>query len=399
MAWLGVRGWRVTADRARGAAVMGDQGGTPTHNQTVIGHLRSFTCNVTSVKALLRNEAPGNAAGGKVGAAVSHRLAPPGHARTAGQAPRERTRTIPIRPGPSFRGATPRAILHSECILRCGRSAGSCEGSGAVVMRLPGAVTVVTGGASGIGRAMAARFAREGARAVVVADIDKAGARAAAADLSCGTVLGTGLDVARADQVSALADRVEREIGPIDLWCSNAGVGGAPELGTDADWERAWQVHVRANVHVARIVVPRMVDRGRGHVLVTASAAGLLTELDSAAYAVTKHATVAMAEWLAIRYGDSGVGVSCLCPQGVRTPLLAAAGPDSATLAAGRVLEPEEVAAAVVEGLADGRFLILPHPEVAAYERQRTADRDRWLAGMRRFRARLRSVGSGRPQA
>lgn len=258
---------------------------------------------------------------------------------------------------------------------------------------LRGAVAVVTGGASGIGAALAERFAQEGACGVVVADLDEPGARAVAARLDGPVALGVGVDVTRADQVAALADRVECEFGPVDLWCSNAGiaVGGADDgLGADADWERAWQVHVMANVHAARLVLPRMAARGRGHLLVTASAAGLLTELDSAPYAASKHAAVAVAEWLAIRYGDTGVGVSCLCPQGVRTPLLERAGPDAATLAAGRVLEPEEVADAVVAGLADGRFLILPHPEVAEYERQRATDRDRWLAGMRRFRARVR---------
>lgn len=263
---------------------------------------------------------------------------------------------------------------------------------------LRGAVAVVTGGGSGIGRALVERFAREGARGVVVADLDEPAARAVAERLDCPAALGVGVDVTRADQVAALADRVERELGPIDLWCSNAGiaVGGGDGLGTDADWERTWQVHVLANVHAARLVLPRMVARGRGHLLVTASAAGLLTELDSAPYAATKHAAVAIAEWLAVRYGDTGVGFSCLCPQGVRTPLLERAGPGAATLAAGRVLEPEEVADAVVAGLAEGRFLILPHPEVAEYERQRATDRDRWLAGMRRFRARVRArAGAG----
>jgi NAD(P)-dependent dehydrogenase (short-subunit alcohol dehydrogenase family) len=266
------------------------------------------------------------------------------------------------------------------------------------VTGLRGAVAVVTGGGSGIGAALAERFAREGARGVVVADLDEPAARAAAARLDGPVALGVGMDVTRADQVAALADRVERELGPIDLWCSNAGiaVGGDDGLGTDADWERTWQVHVMANVHAARHVLPRMAARGRGHLLVTASAAGLLTELDSAPYAASKHAAVAVAEWLAIRYGDTGVGFSCLCPQGVRTPLLERAGPDAATLAAGRVLEPEQVADAVVAGLADGRFLILPHPEVAEYERQRASDRDRWLAGMRRFRARVRARSAQR---
>jgi NAD(P)-dependent dehydrogenase (short-subunit alcohol dehydrogenase family) len=228
---------------------------------------------------------------------------------------------------------------------------------------------------------------------VVVADLDEAGARAVAEGLGGagggGVGVAAGLDVTSVAEVDALVDRIESEVGAIDLWCSNAGVGLGRDLGADDDWERSWQIHVMALVHAARTALPRMVARGRGHLMATASAAGLLTEMDTAPYAVTKHGTVALIEWLAIRYGDSGVGFSCLCPQGVRTPLLDALGVDSATLAAGAVIEPEQVADAVVAALADGRFLILPHPEVAEYERRRAADRDRWLAGMRRFRARI----------
>jgi len=258
-------------------------------------------------------------------------------------------------------------------------------------VNLQGAVAVVTGGASGIGRALALRFAREGARAVVVADLDEPGAWRVARELTCPNALGTGLDVTDPAAVDALVERVEREVGPVDLWCSNAGVALGPDLGSDQDWHRSFQVHVMAHVFVARALLPRMAVRGRGHLLVTASAAGLLTNMDAAAYSVTKHGAVALAEWLAIRYGDDGVTVSCLCPQGVRTPMLEREGVGPAVLAAGGVLEPEDVAGAVVEALADGRFLILPHPEVAEFERRRAADRDRWLAGMRRVRARLRS--------
>jgi len=258
-------------------------------------------------------------------------------------------------------------------------------------MNLQGAVAVVTGGASGIGRALALRFAREGARAVVVVDLDEPGARRVARELTCATPLGAGLDVTDPAAVAALVDRVEREVGPVDLWCSNAGVALGPDLGSDQDWQRCFEVHVMAHVHVARSLLPRMAARGRGHLLVTASAAGLLTDMDAAAYSVTKHGSVALAEWLAIRYGDDGITVSCLCPQGVRTPMLEREGVGPAVLAAGGVLDPEDVADAVVDALADGRFLILPHPEVAEFERRRAADRDRWLAGMRRVRARLRA--------
>jgi len=253
-----------------------------------------------------------------------------------------------------------------------------------------GAVVVVTGGASGIGAALARRFAADGAAAVVLADLDRAGAAAVAGDLPEPVGHPLALDVTDEPAVAAAVAWVEEQVGPIDLWCSNAGVTSGPGLGDDPDWERCWRVHVHAHVLAARHVLPRMVARGRGQLLVTASAAGLLTELDTAPYPVTKHASVALAEWLAIRHGADGIGVACLCPQGVATPMLAGAPAGSATLAAGPVLSPEQVAGAVAEALAAGRFLILPHPEVAEYERRRAADRDRWLAGMRRLRARLR---------
>jgi NAD(P)-dependent dehydrogenase (short-subunit alcohol dehydrogenase family) len=261
-------------------------------------------------------------------------------------------------------------------------------------MNLQGAVTVVTGGARGIGRALAERFAAEGAAGVVVADLDREGAERVAATLGVPAALGVGLDVTDPAAVAGLVGRIEDELGPVDLWCSNAGVALGRDLGDDGDWERSFAVHVLAHVHLARELAPRMAARGRGHLLLTASAAGLLTNMDSAPYSVTKHGTVALAEWLAIRWGDAGVGVSCLCRQGVRTAMTEGMGAGSSVVADGALLEPEEVAEAVVGGLADGRFLILPHPEVATFERRRAADRDRWLAGMRRVRARLgRSSG------
>jgi NAD(P)-dependent dehydrogenase (short-subunit alcohol dehydrogenase family) len=255
-------------------------------------------------------------------------------------------------------------------------------------MTVRDAVVVVTGGASGIGAALARRFAAEGARVVVVADLDGDGAAAVAATLSCPVPVGIRLDVADEAAVASAAAKVESEIGPIDLWCSNAGVVSRPGLGTDADWQRAWQVHVLAHVYAARHVVPPMVARGHGHLMITASAAGLLAEADQAAYSVTKHGSVALAEWLAIQHVDQGVRVSCLCPQGVNTPMLALAPPDSTTLAAGETIEVEDVCDSVMEALGADRFLILPHPKVHWYEKQRAADRDRWLSGMRRLRSR-----------
>jgi NAD(P)-dependent dehydrogenase (short-subunit alcohol dehydrogenase family) len=246
------------------------------------------------------------------------------------------------------------------------------------------AVAVVTGAASGIGRALAERFAAEGARRVAVADIDAAGADAVADGID--RAVGVRLDVTDEDAVRDLVARLERDEGRVDLWCSNAGVAAGRDLGADADWERSWQVNVMAHLYAARAVLPGMVARGSGHLLATASAAGLLTEVATAPYTVTKHGAVALAEWLAIRYAGTGVTFSCLCPQGVRTPMLDGVDAGSPTVAGG-VLEPAEVADAVVAALADGRFLILPHPQVAEYERRRAGDRDRWLAGMARATA------------
>jgi NAD(P)-dependent dehydrogenase (short-subunit alcohol dehydrogenase family) len=251
-----------------------------------------------------------------------------------------------------------------------------------------GSVAVVTGGASGIGRALAERFLAEGARAVVVAD--RTGAGAAAAELAAAapdgaTVRGLDLDVTDEAAVSAAIESIDHEQGPIDIYCSNAGIATGPDLGGDDVWAAGVNVHMLAHLYLARHLLPLMVARGSGHLMITASAAGLLTEMDSLAYSATKHGSVAIAEWLAIRYGgDTGVTVSCLCPQGVATPMTAGFGADSAVMAAGGFLQPGDVADAVMAALAEGRFLILPHPQVTEYERRRAADRDRWLHGMRR---------------
>lgn len=255
-------------------------------------------------------------------------------------------------------------------------------------MRVRDKIVVVTGGASGIGRALACRFAKEEARHVVVADLDAAGAAEVAGEIG-GAASAVGVDVAREDEVRELIERTEGEWGPIDLFCSNAGIFTRGGLETTPEtWERMLDVNLVSQVHVARHLVPRMVERGGGHLLITASAAGLLSQIGSVTYAVTKAAAVALAEWIAITHGEQGVRVSVLCPQAVNTPMLTSGEGSVATVDG--VMEPEEVAAVVVEALADERFLVLPHPEVEEYVRRKGADRDRWLAGMQRLQARYR---------
>jgi NAD(P)-dependent dehydrogenase (short-subunit alcohol dehydrogenase family) len=255
-------------------------------------------------------------------------------------------------------------------------------------MELTNKAVVVTGAASGIGRALARRFADEGARGVVVADLDAHGAQAVAGEIGG---LGVACDVADARQVADLVARSEDAFGPVDLFCANAGVAiGSDEAAPDAEWDLAFAVNVRAHVYAARALIPAWLERREGYFLTTASAAGLLTQIGSAPYAVTKHAAVAFAEWLAITYGDRGIRVSCLCPMGVRTPMTEGGDLATKTVAtAGAMLEPDEVAQAVVEGLRDERFLILPHPEVMTFLQRKVDDHERWLAGMRRLQARV----------
>ncbi len=253
-------------------------------------------------------------------------------------------------------------------------------------MKLAGKHVVVTGGANGIGRALCQRFASERARAVVVADLDVEGARKTAAETG-GTAV--KLDVRDEAQLQTLVESAEKANGPIDLFCSNAGISirGGLEV-PDDDWQRIWEVNVMAHIYAARAVLPGMLERGQGYLLHTASAAGLLSQIGSAPYAVTKHAAVALAEWMAITYGDRGIKVSVLCPQAVRTAMTAdmenggVAGVDG-------MIEPEEVAEAVVAALAEERFLVLPHPTVLEYMRRKTGDYDRWIRGMQRLQARF----------
>ena len=254
-------------------------------------------------------------------------------------------------------------------------------------MELRDKIAVVTGGASGIGEGLAERFKREGAQHVVVADREEAGAKAVAARIG-GT--GVGLDVSDEAAIRELVETTEREHGPIDLFVSNAGyatIGGLESKNEEI--QRMWEVHVMAHVYAARAVVPRMIEQGGGYLLNTASAAGLLSQIGSLAYAVTKHAAVSLAEWIAITHGRQGIKVSVLCPQAVATNI-GENSPDKDRLTGGPgvasgdgVLQPSDVADVVMEAIAEERFWVLPHPEVAEYARRKAGDVDRWLEGGR----------------
>jgi NAD(P)-dependent dehydrogenase (short-subunit alcohol dehydrogenase family) len=254
-------------------------------------------------------------------------------------------------------------------------------------MELADRHVVITGAARGIGRALAFRIAAERPRALVVADLDGPGAEAVAQEIGA---VAAQVDVRRESHIRALIGGAQAAAGPIDLFCSNAGAsgsGGGPES-SDADWQATWEANVMAHVWAARELLPGMVMRGEGYVLITASAAGLLTQVSALPYTVTKHAAVALAEWLAINYGDAGIKVSCLCPQAVRTAMLdlALAEPiGAAALRAGGILAPEEVADSVVAGIRDEVFLILPHPQVAKSLAYKASDPDSWLRRMRSF--------------
>src|SRR3954465_3852779 len=235
----------------------------------------------------------------------------------------------------------------------------------------------VTGGANGIGRALCRRFAAEGARAVVVADLDGDGASAVANEIG-GTAV--RLDVSVEDEVAGLVETAISANGPVDLFCANAGIitsGGLDD--SNEQWQRIWGVNLMAHVYAARALIPGFVARGEGYLLHTAAAAGLLTGIGQLPYSVTKHGVVALAEWLSITYGDAGVKASCLCPQGVRHNMLMAGGEYDSNFLLPGSKAPEEVAEVVVEGLRDERFLILPHPEVAEYFQRKAGDYDRWL--------------------
>jgi NAD(P)-dependent dehydrogenase (short-subunit alcohol dehydrogenase family) len=250
-------------------------------------------------------------------------------------------------------------------------------------MEIRGKVAIVTGGASGIGAGIARRFAQEGARGVVVADLNLEQAQAVAKDIDG---LAVKCDVSREADIQALVAATRQKYGQVDIFISNAGIlgtAGGLDL-PDALWQKMWEVHGMAHVWAARAVVPEMIERGEGYFLVTASAAGLLNIVESAPYGVTKHAAVAIAEWLRIAYGRKGLRVSCLCPQSVATAMTAQ-GTGSAGV--NGVLTAEQVAADVVATMRDEHFLVLPHPEVAKYFLNKGQDYDRWLGGMQKVYA------------
>lgn len=259
-------------------------------------------------------------------------------------------------------------------------------------MDVAGRVIVVTGGARGIGRALANRFARERAEAVVVVDIDLDGASKVAEGIGG---LAVQCDVSRESDVQQLINRVQSEHGRIDIFCSNAGiaVGGGPETPTD-QWQRIWDVNLMSHVFVARHVLPSMLERGEGYILGTVSAAGLLNHVFAAPYGVTKAAALSLFEWLSIAHGAQGIRISCLCPQGVKTDMLAAERREGLEFLTANALEPEAVAEIVQQGLRDERFLILPHPEVGEYFHRKADDYDRWIKGMRRLRGNIIAANS-----
>lgn len=268
-------------------------------------------------------------------------------------------------------------------------------------MELDGKVAIVTGGASGIGRALATQLAARGVR-VVVGDLDESGSQMTVSAIRAngGEAVSLRADAANESDIAALIALADRQYAPVDIYVANAGVIGAPGLGAEGDWDVVLDVNLRAHVRAARMLLPQWRSAGSGYFVSVASAAGLLTQLGAAGYAVSKHAAVGFAEWLAVTYGDEGIGVSCVCPLGVETPLLQGIrevdDPDaqlgaSAIERSAEVLSADDVAAATVDAVRSGRFMVLPHPELLEMYRHKGGDYDRWIAGMRRYQRTLRA--------
>ena len=293
--------------------------------------------------------------------------------------------------------AGPGGALNARSIVRWRWGDGDVGNVG--VMDIQGKVVVVTGGASGIGKALSQAFAQAGARGVVVADLDADGAAAVAAAIVIGTAAGAlavRTDVSREAEVQALVERATAQFGQVDIFCSNAGIISRVDAdASTANWQRHWDVNLMAHVHAANAVLPQMLARGEGWLLQTVSAAGLLSQVNAAPYSVTKHAALGFGEWLAIAHGDAGIHVSCLCPQGVLTPMLLGADSDSGrpSFLSDGAMTAEAVAQCALAGLREGRFLILPHPEVLGFWQRKGQDYERWLRGMRRLRAKVMSGG------
>ena len=248
-------------------------------------------------------------------------------------------------------------------------------------------IIVVTGAASGIGRALVVRFKAEGAKQIVAVDLNLAGAQETAAMVGC---LAMSADVSVEADIQRVIEYTESQVGPIDLFCSNAGVGMGENLNSpNNQWQMSWDINVMSHVYAARHLVPRMVARGGGYFLNTSSAAGLLNQIGLAAYGVTKHAAVGFGEWLAIHHQHEGIKVSMLCPQAVRTPMTDNDNEATAAAASNGMIEPEELAEAVIEGLKAESFVILPHPIVLEYMRNKTTNYDRWIGGMNKLMRRI----------
>lgn len=256
------------------------------------------------------------------------------------------------------------------------------------VMQIQGKVIIVTGGSNGIGRALCLAFAAAGAKAVVVADIDREAGQKVAKEIPNTPGGFAQCDVSKEREVRNLVDSITDVCGQVDIFCSNAGIGasGGPEA-PDSDWKRSWEVNVMSHIYAARAVLPQMLERKEGYLLQTVSAAGLLTQIGSAPYSVTKHAALSFAEWLSITYGDQGIRVSALCPMGVRTQMLEKAQFAGGAFLLETAIEPGQVAEETIKGIGEERFLILPHPDVARFFQQKAGDYDRWLRGMRRLQA------------